>query len=314
MASIQQIQRPRMSGKSSDFVTIIVGPDPPDNNTDDTQDPSQPRHPNHQQESFLLHTGILTHHSAFFRAAFNSSFSEAQTRTLSLPTETVPVFEIFTHWLYYQRLPSAQAFDPPEIVIAWTNATQGSNGRGLLDLYIFADKYQVAGLKAIVLEEYFKMVLEKQEPGLAGVEMVGVAFEMLPKGDAFRRLLIDARCFWDSAENYGGGEKRDGGEGKEVTMAASASANTKKDDELDWPVEFLAGVMRKYAELREFQMATPGSGVCKVEREQSFKFGLDLCDYHDHRGSEERTVCKRKRGCWEVDDGAKKKVVKKKTK
>lgn len=52
---------------------------------------------------FHVHVGVLCRHSAFFRAALNGAFPEAQTNSIALPEDNPMRFEQILCWMYGQQ-------------------------------------------------------------------------------------------------------------------------------------------------------------------------------------------------------------------
>lgn len=57
-----------------------------------------------EEKSFFAHEGIITHHSAFFRAACSGNFKESKERVVRLSTADPGVFQILLHWVYTKAL------------------------------------------------------------------------------------------------------------------------------------------------------------------------------------------------------------------
>ncbi|KAF2449204.1 hypothetical protein P171DRAFT_480311 [Karstenula rhodostoma CBS 690.94] len=73
---------PRISSASPIFATVFVGS---------------------SKARFVVHEELLAHYSEFFRAALQGGFAEAETKTITLDDVAPHTFELFVHWLYYQR-------------------------------------------------------------------------------------------------------------------------------------------------------------------------------------------------------------------
>jgi len=117
----------RMIG--TEIVTLYVGPD---------------------KKPFPVHKLILCQASKFFDKAFNSEFKEAIEGAMTLPEDRTQHFEIFVEWLYQGEefqldaladIWGVEGGDSPEAVI-----------HDLLDLYVFADKYNYLRLQNIAMD------------------------------------------------------------------------------------------------------------------------------------------------------------------
>ena len=85
--------------------------------------------PSSTSEVFTLHLDFLVHTSPFFAAAFTGSFSEAESKSMSLEDTTVAAFGIFQNWVYTQSL-------PPECTV-----------KDLVDAWILSDRVLVPALQ-----------------------------------------------------------------------------------------------------------------------------------------------------------------------
>lgn len=87
---------------------------------------------------FVVHSALLVHHSAFFRAALTGSFKEAGEKVVKLPHEQCTIVELFVHWLYYHDLPTRDAGDAKHLV--------QQRADNLIQLHVFSDVYDVPEL------------------------------------------------------------------------------------------------------------------------------------------------------------------------
>ncbi|KAL8684116.1 MAG: hypothetical protein Q9224_006601 [Gallowayella concinna] len=55
-------------------------------------------------QSWKIHKKLLTHHSPYFAAAFDGSFSEATTDSIDMKEDDPRAFELFVQWLYTGKL------------------------------------------------------------------------------------------------------------------------------------------------------------------------------------------------------------------
>lgn len=56
------------------------------------------------QQDFQIHKGLVSHHSGFFDAVLNGSFSDTNRDSYYLPNVSVRVFEAASLWLYTRRI------------------------------------------------------------------------------------------------------------------------------------------------------------------------------------------------------------------
>ncbi|KAH8730248.1 hypothetical protein GQ44DRAFT_823579 [Phaeosphaeriaceae sp. PMI808] len=127
---------PRISECDPVFATVLVGPD---------------------AIKFVIHESLLVYYSTFFCKALTGEFKEAKEKSVKLEDEDPRTFEIFVHWLYYQRLPDKDMGDNAHILEMWQHAIvdqdeiideddQSFRSDNCIEMYIFGDKYAVEKL------------------------------------------------------------------------------------------------------------------------------------------------------------------------
>ncbi|CAN9306467.1 unnamed protein product [Alternaria sp. RS040] len=170
-------ERPRISAHNAPFAKVVVGP---------------------EALSFTVHLDLLIHHSPFFRAALTGSFKEADEKLVTLPDTASNTFELFVHWLYYQRLPIET--DSSELLALYRDAEDDEVlYENLVSLYIFCDKYYVPGLKRECLDTLFYQITEN--PYLSEFNIIRRTFNNLETNrDPLCRLLVDYYCYWASED------------------------------------------------------------------------------------------------------------------
>ncbi|KAI9053510.1 hypothetical protein LZ554_002465 [Drepanopeziza brunnea f. sp. 'monogermtubi'] len=158
------------------LVTFVVGPDP---------DPVE----------FLVHKEVICHHSKVLKAAFNGTFLEGQSQMYRLDDTTQGAFRLFTQWIYSQKLNIAQT--RPGSVDEDNEALTCGEDTFLAELYVLADKFDMAPLQNAVMDEFenigsvtgtipvgtFNYIYENTSPGSAlrrYVVLVATSFEMGP--------------------------------------------------------------------------------------------------------------------------------------
>jgi hypothetical protein len=179
--------------------------------------------------------------------------------------EDETTFELFVHWLIYQRFPDAEHGDHQDLVRLWNN----ENDRGELQnyrivrLYILGDVLLVPKLKDEVLTEFFNQFYPVLEHLLPDPPMINMVFGNLPASDPLCRLFIDLYCHWEVAGNY---------------------SERKTEDYL---LCFWFGLARRDAQIVH----------CKrFEKDSQEHFPLQLGDYKQHpaddRGANPKRMCK----------------------
>ena len=142
----------------AETVTINVGPN------------SQP---------FKIHRPLICNASAFFTTAFTSKFKEGLDLSLSLPDDDSEIFEIFAQWLYTKQYHYKFIKD---------NASSRAMAQPV-NLYIFADRYEIPVLKQRLIGMFFAAAkASEEEPPPAMIEHVYVNTS---KSDKLRMLLVD---------------------------------------------------------------------------------------------------------------------------
>lgn len=98
-----------------------------------------------------LHKGMISRYSKYFRAAFNGSFKEASSGVVSLPEEYPETFDIVHTWLKANEL--TQSEDGEDI---------DCTSLQLVNVFIFADKYDMPELRNEAIDGLILWVLKKK--------------------------------------------------------------------------------------------------------------------------------------------------------
>lgn len=99
---------------------------------------------------------LLCKYSKFFRAALESDFQEAHTKTIELPEDDEATIELFVHWLYGQT-----PFNRPSLAISEENPAALLR---YLKLYVFGSKMIIPRLQNDVttaLHNFYKTPFHK---------------------------------------------------------------------------------------------------------------------------------------------------------
>ncbi|TIA16451.1 hypothetical protein D6C81_05943 [Aureobasidium pullulans] len=135
-----------------------------------------------EEDSFVVHKGLLCFYSDFFRAAFNGSFEEATERKIKLPDVDIDTFENFQLWLYSRTL-----LDTEDSANESGHATY-LTFTALAKLWIFGDKYLIPLLQNNVIGAmHDKNEKETRSPVL----VVKMAYTETLPGSCLRRAVID---------------------------------------------------------------------------------------------------------------------------
>ncbi|XTI89530.1 hypothetical protein V2W45_1241817 [Cenococcum geophilum] len=228
----QTLPRPSFSAMSQTIVTLNVGPN---------------------EQCFHVHRDLLMYYSPYFKAAFNSSFN-AEERAIPIPDVKVSTFYMFMDWLYTERLPRTKKEVDETGVLGGRELVSSYTGLEFAELYIFADMYDVPGLRRQVMDRIFAASV------LPKYAVVVLAFAKLPTTTPLCRFFVDVYCqrFRESDDD---------------------ESERKQREKL--PHEFLLGVMLRHAKIMGRLRA----------KEMTSSYKLHMCDYHEHETEEERQLC-----------------------
>jgi hypothetical protein len=144
-----------------------------------------------------VHLDLLVYHSPFFRAVLTGSFKEAEEKLVTLSDTMWITFELFVHWLYFDRLPTEA--DSPELLALYCDEDDESfQCKTLICLYVFCDKYDISRLKRLCLNTLFQNITDK--PELPSFAYIGYAFANLGENDPLCHFLVDTFCYWSGAD------------------------------------------------------------------------------------------------------------------
>lgn len=135
------------------------------------------------EKKWVIHEGLLTRLSSFFRAAFRSEFQEAEDGVLRLPEDDPRAFEIFFAYAYSHSLGD---------IIDKTKSLPSPNGakfteRDYLSLYVLASKYLMEGLQNEVVDAlYLRYRNTELSPTPQDVEYL---YQHTDEGSKMRQLL-----------------------------------------------------------------------------------------------------------------------------
>jgi hypothetical protein len=213
------------------------------------------------QTRFVVHENLLIYYSKFFRAALTGNFIEAKDKTVRLEEVDPKVFELFIHWLYYQRFPKTDSGDDRDILETWNDDDIGlvctSN---YVLLYIFGDKYDVPELRRATVDGLLHDITMLQDSNLPNSESMSAAFSSLPVDSPMSRLIIECFCrysvtdLFDDLEGYNN-------------------------------VKFLQALWRRFCGIRRDT----------EEDDESIQDYFTYCDYHEHESEDERAACTKAR-------------------
>lgn len=144
-------------------------------------------------ERFNLHKDLLIACSPYFRAAFEGGFKEAKDSILTLEDIKALTMQNFMDWLYFDQLPQhpdeirSENDDTPFTTI---EAYLGRFRLPFLDLYLFADRFDVPNLRKAFMELQHSYYTQN-EICVPDYGEIILAFQRLPASSPLCRLLVD---------------------------------------------------------------------------------------------------------------------------
>jgi len=228
--------------------------------------------------TFDIPRGYLVYCSPYFRATFYGSFSEATTKTLSLPHVSADVFEAFTKWLiegkplaFHKKNRKKSAGNrraQPQIGLYVSEDM-------ILELYIFADAHIVPNLEREIIDIVYAIHIE-DGIRVPDFNLISAVWDRLPVSSALLRLFVDLEAKYGyllrPIEQLPTQGTRESHEHESQIQGPSP------------PEEFWTEVDR-----RRIRRILPNS----LSGYFSVTFGiqgpLEKCDYHTHSALEEKT-------------------------
>jgi hypothetical protein len=159
---------------------------------DPTMKPRSNYHPSHtvillvgkEQQEMLVHTNIISTHSAFFRTALKKEWKEGQTRVVKLPEDDPDIVTRYLDFVYHNR------------VVTQYKSQADSNYIGLALLYVYGERVLDTFIQNTIVEHLLKPtdIVNRNEPSHpihprpAAIEII---YEGTTAASHFRRLLVD---------------------------------------------------------------------------------------------------------------------------
>ena len=148
----------------SPLVRITVGGD----GLEDTND----------KDEYLVHTGILAHHSAYFKAAFRGPFKEAETMDMSFPEDDLAAFDLLLYWVFSGKLPENSYLNNPKLAMA------------LVRLWVLADKYIMPALKNRLIDIFYQAEREVWPSWFLTPSLLSHLWGEIPEESQLRDLVL----------------------------------------------------------------------------------------------------------------------------
>jgi hypothetical protein len=149
-----------------------------------------------EEVRFVVHETLLVHYSKFFRAALTGNFIEAQEKTVRMGEVDPDLFELFGHWLYYQRFPDTVFGDDDGILNLWTKRVSRKSGKdtgteNCIYLHMFGDKYQIEKLRLDTINKLIFITANEAGEMYPNAKTIESAFHGLPRSSPMLQLIID---------------------------------------------------------------------------------------------------------------------------
>lgn len=125
---------------------------------------------------FAIHRGLLCDRSAYFNAAFEGRFKEAEEQMMALPEEDAEVFELFQFWLNSDRL-----LDTGGSVADLSSSL-------LIGLYLFAEARCIPQLQNMTINALILNIKVTKEFPAGDVHRI---YDNTTETSPLRRLLTD---------------------------------------------------------------------------------------------------------------------------
>lgn len=198
------------------------------------------------EEIVQIHKSPLCEVSPYFNNALNGRFLEAGTNILTLPDTTQSTFLMFLEWLYGRKVPDQG------------DETRRARGIDLIELYIFAHKFDVAQLREDALDTFRELF---DTGTLPSKDALAKAFNNLTEDSPLLRYMIDDYC-------------------NRFIPTVSDEQESESTVKV-YPHRLTALLLVKMAKHRP---------SIKRPEEQA-----DLCAYHEHKSDGEKAHCRKRR-------------------
>ncbi|KAF2035344.1 hypothetical protein EK21DRAFT_47537, partial [Setomelanomma holmii] len=163
------------SAAGAEFATVIVG---------------------YEKKTFTIHKDLLIHYSDFFRAALAGQFREVHENTVKLPEDEPLYFEIFVHWLYYQRFLHKDMGDDADLLAQLTMEDGAVDADTFIYLYVFADKYKVSQFLHESITGMLFAINDHRNASLPGPVAINDALSSLDVTSPMCRLIVELIAYW----------------------------------------------------------------------------------------------------------------------
>ncbi|KAF2242042.1 hypothetical protein BU26DRAFT_439443 [Trematosphaeria pertusa] len=182
-----------------------------------------------KEQVFVIHEGVLTTRSKFFKNAMQKGWKEAEDKIVKLPEDDPTAFELYEQLVYAGHAENgAQADDCCDPV----TLQFGTESYVLCKLYVFAEKLQDSKAKNKIMDTLVDRI--EQDVTISyfpNPRAIKVVYDGTPSGSLARRLMVDLYV------------------GRDLTRFF---------DTPDWHPEFMADLIKEFyksAHLRDTDLA-----------------------------------------------------------
>lgn len=137
----------------------------------------------------MIHKEILCQQSPYFKAAFTDHWKEGQENLITLNEVNPGLLSAFVmDWFYTGQL------------LKKYSAGNGRTDLLLVEAYIFADRYDVPGLRREIVDNFYTACISEKENTLVRYKVIVKAFNNLPATSKLCCFLLDLYAgYWTSS-------------------------------------------------------------------------------------------------------------------
>ena len=165
------------------------------------------------EQSFTIHTHIITSHSTFFTAAYSKDYREGQEKLIRLPEINIDTFLVYLQWVYSGRIVITDGHGK------LLGAETTTSGYPLTQLYVTAEFLGDTLLRNKIIDRLRKLAGPKR--GVPTLQMIHFAYENTATAKStLRKLFVDCIRLTGSTEFF---EKHSDGLPKQLFVEMAMS-------------------------------------------------------------------------------------------
>lgn len=143
-----------------------------------------------EHEEIWVHSGVLSQHSGFFKAALRGPFSEAQTKTIILDDVDLDIFTSIVQWMYSGEL-NEHRF--------WCD--HFDHASELVRLWVLADRFLMPTLKNLIINAMHQAMIQSFPVPLLNAFKASQLWNEVPKDSEMSRYLVDVLVWIQASDN-----------------------------------------------------------------------------------------------------------------